>query len=66
MARRQRGEFCMVEIGADAPPCLEPDRLRRHHRIDAEQRNAAQDERRDAGGQVHALPASPQAATAPP
>ena len=39
--------------------------LRRHHRIDAEQRDAAQDERRDAGRQVHA-PARPQAATAPP
>ena len=45
----------MVEIVDDALPGFDAQRFRRHHGIDAEQRNAAQNERRNRGRQIHAL-----------
>jgi hypothetical protein len=53
--RRHRRQLLTVEIARETLPRFQPARLRAHHRIDAEQRDAAQDEGRDRGRQVHAL-----------
>ena len=54
MVSRHRRELVAVEIERQAPPGLEPPRRRALDAVDPEERDAAQDERRDRRGQVHA------------
>ncbi len=52
---RHRRQFAGVEFAREPPPCRDATRLCAHHAVDAQQRHAAQNERRDARRQIHAL-----------
>src|SRR3984893_2083942 len=50
-----RRKLLAVKVGGEPPPGLAAERLRAIHRIDPEERNAAQDERGDGSRQIQTL-----------